>query len=131
MIPGFEKIIEERIQKALREGSFENLEGHGEPLHLVSDAHIPEDLRLAHKILKNADCLPPEIELKKEILRMEDLLADMEDTAEKYHAMKKLNFLIAKLNMCRNTSLSMDMPQHFSERLVERFGSGPLETLKK
>ena len=69
MFTGFYKIIEERIRAAQKKGVFENLEGSGKPLNLEDDRHIPEDLRLAHKILKNADCLPPEIELKKEIVR--------------------------------------------------------------
>ncbi len=58
---------------------------------------------IAYKILKNADCLPPEIELKKEIERTEDLLRGMADTAEKYHTLKKLNFLIMKLNSIGNS----------------------------
>ena len=67
MISGFEKIVEERIKKAMQKGHFDNLPCSGKPLDMDSDANVPEDLRIAHKILKNADCLPPEIELKKEI----------------------------------------------------------------
>jgi len=66
MIQGFEKIVEERILKAQKKGDFENLIGSGKPLKLNENYYIPEELRLAYKILKNADCLPPEIELKKE-----------------------------------------------------------------
>ena len=54
MFTGFSKIIEERIRKAQEKGAFENLEGAGKPLDLKDDSHIAEDLRLAHKILKNA-----------------------------------------------------------------------------
>jgi len=120
MLPGFTRIIEERIQKAIREGEFENLPGSGKPLKLEDDGHIPEDLRLAHKILKNADCLPPEIELKKEILRTEDLLADMKDAQEKYRLTKKLNYLILKLNTMRKSSIEHDLPQHYAVKLAER-----------
>ncbi len=101
MIPGFERIVEERIKRAVREGDLDNLPGAGAPLILEDDAHIPQELRLAYKILKNADCLPPEIELKKEILQTEDLLTTIDDAAEKYRVMKKLNFLIMKLNTMR------------------------------
>jgi hypothetical protein len=87
MLPGFNKIVEERIRKAQGKGEFENLAGCGEPLELPDDRHIPEDLRLVYKILKNADCIPPEIELKKEIRRTEDLLAGMEDAAVKYRTL--------------------------------------------
>ena len=89
MFTGFEKIVEERIRRAQRKGDFNALPGRGRPLDMVDDRHIPEDLRLAHKILKNADCLPPEVELKKEIDRAEDLLAGLQDEAEKYSILKK------------------------------------------
>ena len=67
MIPGFNKIVEERIRRAQKKGEFENLEGTGKPLNLADDQAVAEELRLAYKILKNADCLPPEIEIKKEV----------------------------------------------------------------
>ena len=120
MIPGFEKLVEDRIKKAQKRGDFENLHGAGQPLNLCDDRHIPEDLRLAYKILKNADCLPPEIELKKKILRTEDLLANIQDTAQRYRTLKKLNFLILKLNSSRNTDARFDMPQHYLAALSDR-----------
>jgi hypothetical protein len=120
MITGFEKIVEERIRKAFQEGEFDDLEGRGEPLVLEDDGTVPEDLRLAFKILKNADCLPPEVELRKEIERTEDLIAAMPDTVEKYRALKRLNFLIMKLNAMRRTSIGNEVPQRYALRAVER-----------
>ena len=118
MILGFEKIVEERIRKAQKKGDFENLAGSGKPLKFNAHLFIPEELRLAYKILKNADCVPPEIELKKEIRQTEDLLAGMQDTSEKYRILKKLNFLIMKLNTIRDTSIMCEMPQYYMEKLV-------------
>ena len=126
MLPGFDKIVEERIRTAQKRGQFKNLAGSGKPLVLEDDRHIAEELRLAHKILKNADCLPPEVELKKEIERTEQLLGALEDASEKYHTLKKLNFLIMKLNAMRSSSIDLDMPQHYSAKIVER-----LESAKK
>jgi hypothetical protein len=122
MIPGFEKIVEERILIAQRKGDFDNLEGAGKPLNLDELSGVPEELKLSYKILKNADCLPPEIEIKKEICKTEDLLAGMEDTVEKYKVMKKLNFLIMKLNSIRKSSIEFEMPEKYLSNLVERFG---------
>lgn len=126
MLPGFAKIVEERIRRAQLRGEFENLEGSGKPLGLGDGSHLPEELRLAYKILKNADCLPPEIELKKEIERTEDLLIGIQDTAEKYRTLKKLNFLIMKLNSMRTTAIELEVPQHYTGKLV-----GRLESLKR
>jgi len=123
MIPGFNKIVETRILNAQKNGEFDNLEGAGKPLKLDGGGCVSEELRLAYKILKNADFVPPEIELKKEIKQTEDLLAGMQDTAEKYRTLKKLNFLIMKLNTLRNTSVVFEMPQQYEEKLVSRFES--------
>jgi hypothetical protein len=128
MIQGFEKIVEERILKAQKKGDFENLIGSGKPLKLNENYYIPEELRLAYKILKNADCLPPEIELKKEIKQTEDLLAGMQETSEKYRILKKLNFLIMKLNTIRDTSIMNEMPQHYMEKLVGNIEKSKTQT---
>ena len=124
MFSGFTRIVEERIRTAQRNGEFENLAGSGKPLTLAEDRHIAEDLRLSYKILKNADCLPPEVGLKKEIERTEELLRGMQETAEKYRILKKLNFLIMKLNSTSNSSIEFEVPQRYSARLVDRFESG-------
>ncbi len=120
MFPGFEKIIESRIKKAQEQGAFDNLPGSGEPLRLEDDRHIPEDLRLAHKVLKNADCLPPEVQLRKEIQTTEDLLSGMTDTTQKYRVLKKLNYLILRLNTMRDANAAFDIPQRYYGELVDR-----------
>ena len=123
MIPGFIKIVEQRIREAQEKGEFDNLEGSGKPLDLAADQSVAEELRLAYKILKNADCLPPEIEVKKEIRQTEELLAGMSETAEKYRMMKKLNFLILKLNTLRQSSVVFDEPQKYSDKIIKKLES--------
>jgi hypothetical protein len=123
MFNGFEKIVEERIRKAQQRGLFENLDGAGRPLpkDVIGDT-VAEDLRLSYRILKNAECLPPEMEVKREIRRTEDLLAGMADTAERYRLMQKLNFLILKFNTMRNGSAALEVPQYYADRLLGRLG---------
>jgi len=122
MFTGFEKIVEERIKKAQRDGLFEKLPGRGQPLP-KEDANIPDDIRMAYKILKNADCIPPELEIKKEIKTTQALLSGMEDTAEKYKILKKLNFLILKLNSMRNAAIDFDIPQQYMDPLADQMAS--------
>ena len=124
MITGFEKIVEERIRRAFENGEFDDLSGAGEPLALEDDSCVPEELRLAYKILKNAECLPPEIELRKEIEKTEDLLAALPDTAEKYQILKKLNFLIFKVNTVRRASIANEIPEHYAAQVVSRLEMG-------
>ena len=47
-------IAERKIVEALERGELANLPGEGRPLELDDDALVPEDLRLAYRILKNA-----------------------------------------------------------------------------
>ena len=122
MFTGFEKIVEERIKKAQEKGEFKNLPGKGKPLP-VEDVNVPEDIRLAYKILKNADCVPPELEIKKEIRNTQELLSGMAETSEKYKVLKKLNHLILKLNTMRSGSIKFDIPQHYLDPLTERMCS--------
>ncbi len=124
MITGFEKIVEERIRIAQEKGEFDDLPGNGKPFPADNVSSVPGDLKLAYKILKNADCIPPEIELKKEIVRTEDLLSGMEETAEKYAVLKKLNFLVLKLNTMRKTSVSLELNQKYQADVTRRLEKG-------
>ncbi len=122
MIPGFEQIVEERIRQAQEGGEFVDLPGAGKPLVVEDLSGVPEELRLPYKILKNAGCKPPELQIKDEIRQTEQLLENMGDTREKYRVLKKLNYLIMKFNAVRNASTAFEMPQRYEARLVERFG---------
>jgi hypothetical protein len=117
-----DKIAEERIREAIERGDFDDLPGKGKPLDLEDDSHLPQDLRMAYKILKNANCLPPELELRKEIRTTEALLAGIQDTQEKYKQMKKLNYLVMKLNMTRRCSVAFEENQHYYEKVVDKMG---------
>lgn len=119
---GFEKIVEQRIQKAIGRGEFNDIPGHGKPLRLEDNSHIPEDLRLAYKILKNADCLPPELQVKKEIRQMEDMLENIADEKEKYRQIKRINYMIMKLNMMRNSSPLLEEKEIYYRKLIDRTG---------
>ena len=118
---GFHKLIERRIQEAQRQGEFDDLPGKGQPLSLEDDSQIPDDLRLAYKILKNADCLPPELELRKEIRQMEDMLESIPDEKEKYRQIKRINFKIMQLNMMGKHSPLLEERQIYYNKLVKKF----------
>lgn len=116
----FDKIAEERIRQAMERGEFDDLPGKGTRLDLEDDSHLPADLRMSYKILKNAECLPPELELRKEILTTQELLSGIEDTREKYRQMQKLNYLIMKLNLTRKGSVALEESQLYYEKIMDR-----------
>jgi Domain of unknown function (DUF1992) len=100
----FQKIAEDRIQEAQREGLFDNLPGKGKPLQWDDDGAIPEDLRLTFKILKNSNCLPIEMELRKDILNLRRLLDAAIDPETRQELRRDLNALILRLNCLRRGS---------------------------
>ena len=120
ILPGYEKIVEQRIKEAMEKGDFDNLPGKGRPIPLEDDSHVPEDLRLAYKVLKNADCLPPELLEKKEILQMEDMLAAIPDAKERYKLIKRINFKIMKLNVMGKKSPLLEEKQIYYKKLVDK-----------
>jgi hypothetical protein len=71
----FERIAEQKIREAITEGKFEDLSNAGRPLDLEAYLETPADRRLAYSILKNANCLPEEVELLNEIAQLERSLA--------------------------------------------------------
>jgi|SRR6187431_2283911 len=78
----FNRIAENRIREAMEQGEFDNLPGAGKPVSLEEYFNTPEDLRMAHSILKNANCRPMEVGLLNEIARLQRALsATLDDTA--------------------------------------------------
>ncbi len=118
---GYHKIVERKIKEAEIKGSFDNLPGQGKPLNFVDENNIPEDLRLAYKILKNANFLPPELDLNKEIRQMEDMLDNIPDEKEKYRQIKRINFKIMELNMLRPKTPMLEDDQIHYSKVLERF----------
>ncbi|NQU12763.1 MAG: DUF1992 domain-containing protein [Desulfobacteraceae bacterium] len=122
MIFGFQKIVEKKIKEAMDKGEFDDLPGRGKPIAFEDDSNIPEDLRLAFKVLKNADCLPPELQLKKEIRQMEDMLEGIPDEKEKYRQIKKINYKIMQLNLMGKNSPLLEETQIYYKKLADKFG---------
>lgn len=98
------RIAEEKIKRALSEGEFDHLPGHGKPLELEDNTHVPEHLRAAFKILQNAGVLPQEMELRKELAALQEQLAactdanaqqrlrsDINDKSLRYHLLMEKN----------------------------------------
>jgi hypothetical protein len=115
-----DKIAESRILEAIKDGVFDNLAGKGQPLNLRDDSDIPPELRMAYKILKMADCLPPELEIQKQIITLKDMMAGMPDEATKLQQMRRLQFLTMKLNMMRPVSPLLQEHNNYSEKILNK-----------
>jgi len=120
----FARIAERIIREAMENGEFDNLEGTGKPLNFEDETWIPEDLRIAYRILKNAGCIPPEIELRKEIINMSALINTIDDDKERLKKIKELNFKLLKLNTMRKRPFDLDNFQEYEEKVVNKLTGG-------
>ena len=76
-------LAESKIRAAMREGKFDHLPGRGRPLPADDLARVPPELRIGYRLLRNAGCIPPELEARKEAARLGALIAQTGDPAER------------------------------------------------
>ena len=94
----FEFLAERRIAQAIANGELDDLPGAGKPLDLDDDALIPQDLRLAYRILKNAGFVPAEVQELSEIRQLEELVVRGDSDASAHsRAVRKLALLRTRI----------------------------------
>ncbi|RUM87223.1 MAG: DUF1992 domain-containing protein [Thermodesulfatator sp.] len=118
----FQKLAEERIQEAIRNGEFDDLPGKGQPLQMEDLSFVPEEVRLAYKVLKNAGFVPPELELRREIRSLEDLLESLgeEEMEEQYRIMRRLDFLLLKLREVHRRSILLEEDSRYYRLVAQK-----------
>lgn len=121
-------IAEQKIQKAMEEGDLNSPRWKNKPLPLDDDHMVPEDLKIAYKLLKNSGYLPPELEERKEIRQVEDLIARTEDEHERLRQMKKLNVLLMKVEAKRAFRSNIANQDDYYRKVVEKIS---VKTYKK
>jgi hypothetical protein len=116
-------IAERKIREAMARGEFDDLAGKGQPLTMDDDpAGIPDEYRMAYKILKNAGFIPPEVELRKEIVSLRELLNTIEDDEERRRKRRELDFKLLKLSMTRQRPVDLDGFPEYREKVFEKLG---------
>ena len=119
-----DQLAERRIAEARDRGELQGLAGEGRSLPLDADADrlVPETLRVGYRILKNAGFLPPEIEDRREIARLEDLLSAVTAGESRVYlpdkARRRLALLKSRLAASRGDSLSQSPV--YQEQLLRR-----------
>ncbi|MCK7578713.1 MAG: DUF1992 domain-containing protein [Chromatiales bacterium] len=114
-----DQIAETRIREAIDRGELRNLPGEGKPLQLDDDSAIPEELRAAYRILKNAGFLPPELQLRKEVRQAEQLLQQLPES-ERSRARARLELLQLRLAASRRQPINLLLEDRYRQRLLER-----------
>ena len=111
-------LAEQRIAEALERGEFDDLPGQGLPLDLSEDPLVPEDLRIAYRILKNAGYVPPEVDCLREIADLERFIDSAPDHEARRKAVLRLDVLMARVEAgtgARRTSM-----RQYRDRLLAR-----------
>ncbi|MEG3132091.1 DUF1992 domain-containing protein [Rouxiella sp. T17] len=112
---------ERKILEAQRKGEFDNLPGAGSPLILDDDSGVPQELRVAYRILKNAGYVPAELQDRKEAIDLQLLLNQVAEGSVDYaRAEKRLKVLRLRLQQAgMNTDFLDDVA--YSGKLQNQF----------
>ena len=86
----FDKVVEALIREAQERGEFDNLPGKGKPIDLSTYFEMPEEIRLAQSVLKNAGMTSPEVQLLKEIAELRQVSAAVVDEEKKAKLQKQI-----------------------------------------
>ncbi|KGO33085.1 MAG: DnaJ family domain-containing protein [Desulfoprunum sp.] len=113
-------LAEQKILQAMEERDLSDSKYKYKPLPLEDDSFVPAELKIAYKILKNGGFLPPEVEERKEIKRLEDLITSTEDEHERLRQMKKLEVLMMKIDAKRSFTTSINSQHEYYRNIVER-----------
>lgn len=114
-------LAERQIADAQARGEFADLPGTGAPLPLEDDALVPEELRAAYRLLKNAGCLPGELQASAELREIEALLAQAGSVEERHGLLTRLNFLLSR-RLPGARDLNID--EAYFIKLAERLDAG-------
>jgi hypothetical protein len=59
--------IDRQLEKMMDEGGFKNLPGEGKPLNLGDETYVPDEMRMAYRILAQNDMAPDWILMGKDV----------------------------------------------------------------
>lgn len=115
----FDALVEKKIAEAQARGEFDDLPGTGQPLTLDDDPLIPEDVRVAYRLLKNAGFVPLEIQDRCEIGALQKLLDSLPDGDNRTRALRKLHALSVKIAETRGRH-TLRIETAYLEKILNR-----------
>ncbi len=118
----FARIAEQRIQEAMERGEFDNLSLKGAPLPVEDLSHVPEELRMGFKVLRNAGVLPEELELKREVVDLRRLLAACADEGERKSLRRRLTARQLRFDMLMEKNFGSPAWLQYEGKINERMG---------
>jgi hypothetical protein len=110
-------LVEQRIAAAAARGEFDDLPGAGAPLSL-DDALVPQEVRVANRILKNAGFVPPAVEQLRALRDLQTELNAVTDQATRCRLQARMLALDMALESLRGGP--MVLPREYCRRIAER-----------
>jgi hypothetical protein len=95
---GFDRIADRLIRDAMREGKFDDLPRRG-AIDLDEYFKLPAELRMGYSILKSAGCVPEEVELLREVDRLQTALGAVSGERERAAVSRELADAKLKLDL--------------------------------
>jgi hypothetical protein len=111
-------LVEQRIAAAAARGEFDDLPGAGAPQALDDDTLVPEEVRVANRILKNAGFVPPAVEQLRALRDLQNELDAVSDRATRCRLQAKMLALDMAIESLRGGPLVM--PREYCRRIAER-----------
>jgi hypothetical protein len=124
MLSIIQTIAERKIQQAMAEGTMADLSHwKDKPLPPDNMPNVPEDLRMAYRLLKSAGYVPEEVELHQEITNLEQLLETCTDEKEKVRQLKKIGCLKTKLECRMGRAIDLGEEGPYYSKVVDRLST--------
>lgn len=102
-----DKIAEERILQAEQEGAFDNLPGEGKPLPPDPFFRLPDEIRLAARVLTVCGCAPHELGLLSDLNRAKRRLDEARTPEEQEERMREYAEAEFKYNLAMDRHRQM------------------------
>src|SRR5258706_16416074 len=124
--PALSSLVERRIEEAIARGEFDHLPGAGRALEPDIDPLVPEELRVACRVLRKADLLPAELQC---VLEINQLLTAMANAgadrrggapSARSASCRRLRALVIQLELSGQTATARAAWQRYEEALAAR-----------
>lgn len=126
-------LVEQRIAAAAARGEFDDLPGSGMPLAFDDDLLVPEEVRIANRILKNAGFVPPDVERLRALRNLGDTLreygpglrrpADGSSLDRRKQSRLRAKWLALSMALESLRGSPMAMPHEYCRRIAQRLAS--------
>lgn len=123
-----QQLAEQRLAEAEARGELSNLPGSGAPLCLDDDALVPEELRAAYRILRNAGYVPAPVRCAAELAQMLETEGGDDDARTRAVRNRRMTMLSVQLGERFAALQNQAYRQQLLAKLATSPGARPART---